>query len=445
MVLEMATDVLKWLCLLLVFLLAFAASFYSIFVGGVNTELAASLLEQGGEGAEGGEGAVGQLAGAVGRRLHADHFTNGGGDEGMMDEGCQHLATKYGSNVFRGMKELFEITLGGAESGLECLDELRHPGTSTFVMSFFLISSVVLLLNMLIAMMAKTFDRVFDKQPQVYQYMFAMLTLNWMAADATPPPFNMLRVLKGPIVWVLRACAGESNGAFRSFVDELEEETLFSNDSNGREDNKDQNVALAVGSRRDHKEYEVHYDFDGDGELSALERAYAVAEKVLLFVEEHADEADAMDRWRLRLAKSVSHSDRELGQLSHKVDLLSSNLLTISRQVQAVASALQVTTQPVVAPIVRGLGMSGLNSPPSHSPVGRRASPPPPETRQMRSRSPAVVEVVAVAASVARSRDNVGSMAELPTPAPQPAPLNREQSSLLEGAGSQAPPPGMAP
>ena len=43
MVLEMATDVLKWLCLLIVFLLAFAASFYSIFVGGVNTDLAAAL------------------------------------------------------------------------------------------------------------------------------------------------------------------------------------------------------------------------------------------------------------------------------------------------------------------------------------------------------------------------------------------------------------------
>ena len=425
MVLEMATDVLKWLCLLLVFLFAFAASFYSIFVGGVNAELAAaaaSLLEQGGEGregskgGEGGEGAVGQLAGAVGRRLHA--FMDGGGDEGMMDEGCQHLATKYGSNVFHGMKELFEITLGGAESGLECLDELRHPGTSTFVMSLFLISSVVLLLNMLIAMMAKTFDRVFDKQPQVYQYMFAMLTLNWLAADATPPPFNMLRVLiKGPIVWVLRACAGESNGTFRSFVDELDEETLFSNDSNGREDNKDQNVALAVGSRRDHKEYEVHYDFDGDGELSALERAHAVAEKVLLFVRDHADEPDAMDRWRMRLAKSVSHSDRELGQLSHKVDLLSSNLLTISRQVQAVASALKVTTQPVVAP-VRGLSMSSLSPSPSHSPVGRCASPPPPE---MHSRSPAAVEVVAVeVVAVEASRATVTMQEAWPSSRPSP-------------------------
>ena len=166
------------------------SSLHSIFVGGVNTDLAAAAaaaLKHGGEGGEGGEGsesseggeggegAIEQLTGAVGRRLFghvgvADHMhpelMDGMAGEEMMDEACQQLATKYGSNVFRGMKELFEITLGGAESGLECLDELRHSGTSTFVMSLFLISSVVLLLNMLIAMMAKTFDRVFDKQPQ---------------------------------------------------------------------------------------------------------------------------------------------------------------------------------------------------------------------------------------------------------------------------------------
>ena len=442
MVLEMASDVLKWLCLLLVFLLAFAASFYSIFVGGVNTDLAAAaadaasraagLLEQGAEGAEGAEvaeGAVGQLAGAVGRRLHlmADHMhpesMGGGGDEEFMDEACKHLATKYGSNVFKGMKELFEITLGGAESGLECLDELRHPGTSTFVMSLFLISSVVLLLNMLIAMMAKTFDRVFDKQPQVYQYMFAMLTLNWMVADATPPPFNMLRILKGPLVWIARRCAGDSNSAFRSLVDELDDDSPFGNDHDGRENNKDQNVALEVGSRRDYEvEYEVAYDFDGDGKYSALERAHAVAEKVLRFVNEHADEADAMDRWRLRLSKSVGHSERDLGQLSHKVDMLSSNLLTISTQVQAIASALKVTTgvarRPSPPPALS-------LSPPPHSPEGSRTSPSPEAFRQMRSRprSPAAVEVVAVAASVARNRDDAGSIPELPTQAaPLPAP-----------------------
>ena len=444
MVLEMASDVLKWLILLVVFLLAFAASFYSIFVGGVNTDLAtaaaaaasraAGLLEEDAEGGEGGEGAVGRLAGAVGRRLHVinsatnTEYLHDGGDEEFMDEACHDLATKYGSNVFEGMKELFEITLGGAESGLECLDELRHPGTSTFVMSLFLISSVVLLLNMLIAMMAKTFDRVFDKQPQVYQYMFAMLTLNWMAADATPPPFNMLRILKGPLVWIARRCMGDSNSAFRSFVDELDEDTLFSNDHDGRENNKDQNVALAVGSRRDQVDQDhdsMAYDVDGDGELSVLERAHAVAHAVHVFVSEHADEADAMDRWRLRLSKSVSHSERGLSQLSYKVDQLSSNLLTISTQVQAVASALKVTTQPVVGP-AKSLGSPLPRSPssPPHSPEGGRAEPLPEVFRQMRTRSPAAVEVVAVAASVARNRDDAGSVAELPTqPAPLPAPL----------------------
>ena len=131
MVLEMATDVLKWLCLLIVFLLAFAASFYSIFVGGVNTDLAAAAASRaaappsspsadlssgaGGEGGEGGAGALGQMAGAAGRQLHVDLFS---GDGEETNKECKELATKYGSNILRGMKDLFEISLGGAESRL---------------------------------------------------------------------------------------------------------------------------------------------------------------------------------------------------------------------------------------------------------------------------------------------------------------------------------------
>ena len=168
----------------------------------------------------------------------------------------------------------------------------------------------------------------------------------------------------------------------------------------------------------------------------------------------------------MRLTKHVTHSDRNINVLSHKVDLLSSNLLTISMQVQAVADALKVTTQPVVVP-TRGMGshpsMSSMGgstlglSPPSHSPMGARASPPPrappprapsPETRQIgdasrkRSATPEAVEVVAVvapaaaaarpAASVARNRDNAGSLAELQTPAaPLPVPLPARPSGSI--------------
>jgi len=43
---------------------------------------------------------------------------------------------------------------------------------------------------------------------------------------------------------------------------------------------------------------------------------------VRLFVGDHEDEADAMDRWRLRLTKSVHRGERDLTQLHEKVDQL---------------------------------------------------------------------------------------------------------------------------
>ena len=45
---------------------------------------------------------------------------------------------------------------------LECLRGSEHSGAAPFLLLTYLTMSTVLFLNMLIAMMAKTFDRVFD-------------------------------------------------------------------------------------------------------------------------------------------------------------------------------------------------------------------------------------------------------------------------------------------
>ena len=49
------------------------------------------------------------LSARAGRQLHIDLLSSDGGDT---NKECKELATKYGSNILRGMKELFEISLG---------------------------------------------------------------------------------------------------------------------------------------------------------------------------------------------------------------------------------------------------------------------------------------------------------------------------------------------
>ena len=65
----------------------------------------------------------------------------------------------------------------------------------------------VLLFNMLIAMMAKTFDHVWEQQELNYQFMLAQTVLTWRAQPTTPPPLNLLAI---PYIVVGGAALGAS-------------------------------------------------------------------------------------------------------------------------------------------------------------------------------------------------------------------------------------------
>ena len=64
-----------------------------------------------------------------------------------------------------------------------------------FISSYvFFILSTVLLLNMLIAMMAKTFDNVWEANVVNHQMLFAMNVHFQSHRPPEPPPFNILRL-----------------------------------------------------------------------------------------------------------------------------------------------------------------------------------------------------------------------------------------------------------
>ena len=86
---------------------------------------------------------------------------------------------------------LFEIMLG-SDNQLDCLRESTHPVTSVIFMDAFLIGAVLLGTNMLIALMAKTFDVFYEHQVQNFMFLSAMLTASWSKASAVPPPFAVL-------------------------------------------------------------------------------------------------------------------------------------------------------------------------------------------------------------------------------------------------------------
>jgi len=82
---------------------------------------------------------------------------------------------------------LIEIMLGGDDM-LQCLHEHHHSGGSWILMYGFLAFMILLSLNMLIAMMAQTYQILIDESVRIHMHIRALSTLTWLQARAVPPP-----------------------------------------------------------------------------------------------------------------------------------------------------------------------------------------------------------------------------------------------------------------
>lgn len=67
-----------------------------------------------------------------------------------------------------------------------------HPTAAVLVMDIFLILAVLLGTNMLIALMTKSFDVIYEQQGINYMYLSALTTISWSNAPVVTPPFWLL-------------------------------------------------------------------------------------------------------------------------------------------------------------------------------------------------------------------------------------------------------------
>ena len=68
----------------------------------------------------------------------------------------------------------------------------------------FVLITAILLLNMLIGMMAKTFDNVWEGVEVNYQFLFARLVVGQQQRPPTPPPLNLLHTPTSFLALVIR-------------------------------------------------------------------------------------------------------------------------------------------------------------------------------------------------------------------------------------------------
>jgi len=126
------------------------------------------------------------------------------------DEDCDKFGD-LGEGLPLALKRLLLVAInpGGsidcASSIAESLNDFYY--SAPFIVSVYVIMSVVLLLNMLIAIMAKTFDDVWDKADDENRYLKAQLAVQYFGEFydgerycTPPPPFNLLRLLYSTLV-----------------------------------------------------------------------------------------------------------------------------------------------------------------------------------------------------------------------------------------------------
>ena len=102
------------------------------------------------------------------------------------DDGLWHTLV---AKLLASVEALFEILIG-ADNHLECLH--GRSRVATILMIFFLLAIVLLLLNMLIAMMATTYDRIREGLVSHVQVLAALLFVTWSDATAVPSPLVLL-------------------------------------------------------------------------------------------------------------------------------------------------------------------------------------------------------------------------------------------------------------
>lgn len=89
------------------------------------------------------------------------------------------------------LSELIEMLLDGT-GNYECMRKSSKGMYAWLLMVIYMLFTLVMMMNLLIALMAKTFDNIYEYQELYYLFLSARSTSLWQRYPAVPPPFNLL-------------------------------------------------------------------------------------------------------------------------------------------------------------------------------------------------------------------------------------------------------------
>jgi hypothetical protein len=227
---------------------------------------------------------------------------NGETGAGLPD-GCEDV---IGSNAdfFSILKILFEGSLLAESPFLECVKESQHPTGGLALTYLFLILAVVLLLNMIIAMMGKTFDRYYEAAQMEAAAQFAGIVQDWEGQTDLPAPFNVFSLpylafsMCGLFSWCEREGDGGSTKGVKIYKSHVKSHEMPADDDSS--ENKALRI-LRLG------------DLPG-GKADLEELKDMIADRLQLMYGEHEDTGTLIDN----AVKNINGRMEDLEELLNK-------------------------------------------------------------------------------------------------------------------------------
>jgi ankyrin repeat protein len=201
---------------------------------------------------------------------------------------------------------LWEGGLTG-EAYFECVRQSSSPIAAPILMYLFQIFVGLLMVNMLIAMMAKTFDNVAEAQEVNYMFLFAQTAAEWRKQPRAPPSIGLLSMPWQLSMLLIGLCPCTQSIKERLMVEDPDK------------------------------------TFELDSEWKASQTLKELGENVTEFVSGHADDVPAEDRWRTLFARKLTVHFEELRRQGEETEeKLEERMEALERSMNAIVRKLGV-------------------------------------------------------------------------------------------------------
>lgn len=296
---------------------------------------------------------------------------------GIDGENCADVANTIATSLWGTILILVQRIFGGSEVVLDCVLHSKHPQAGLMLMLYYSVMTIILLVNLLIAVMARTFDNIYESATLNYQHQVAVVVLAALEQGPVPAPFSLLSLPYGLFHFLSESVP--------KLVDDVVK------NSSKRKPGARHFFSMVVKSVKSVKavakqehQLKAHQAFTQ--RVTKVHKDGKLEPKILEFVNSHLGEELRDERQRTMLQKNIVTALQRINQVHERVEELHARLAPpapaalpptsqeLPRNTPA-AGARRPTRASILAANIRELGALSEETPPENRDSEQQAPP----------------------------------------------------------------------